>query len=105
MLVRTYLPTGSQGESEQPEPGTVPPAIRLDLGGAMAGARPEFRKMADSAGVSLQLGGLSKDELIALAITQTEKRDCLGPRKDLKADLVQLAIYLHPVASGKCKGQ
>lgn len=93
------------GEPEQLEPGTVPPPIRLDLGVAMAGARPEFRRMADSAGVALQLGGLSKDERIALAITRTEKRDCLGPRKDLKADLVQLAIYLHTVASGKCKGQ
>lgn len=71
----------------------------------MASARPEFRRMADSAGVALQHGGLSKDERIALAITRTEKRDCLGPRKDLKADLVQLAIYLHAVASGKCKGQ
>lgn len=93
------------GEPEQPEPGTVPLPIRVDLGLAVASARPEFRRMAESAGVALQHGGLSKDERIALAITRTEKRDCLGPRKDLKADLVQLAIYLHTVASGKCKGQ
>ena len=61
-----------QAEPEQPEPGNVPPAIRLDLGGAIAGVSPEFRRMADSAGVSLQLGGLSKDERIALAISRTE---------------------------------
>lgn len=93
------------GEPEQSEFGAVPPPIRLDLGVVMASARPEFRRMADSAGVALQHGGLSKDERIALAIIRTEKRDCLGPRKDLKADLIQLAIYLHTMASGKCKGQ
>lgn len=66
---------------------------------------PALSAILRNSGRALQLGGLSKDERIALAITRTEKRDCLGPRKDLKADLVQLAIYLHTVASGKCKGQ
>lgn len=71
----------------------------------MANTQAPFRDMAGKSGVDLQHGVMSKDERLAFAVTSAEKRDCLGPRKDLVADLVQLAIYLKTIASGKCKGQ
>ncbi len=80
-------------------------SLRLDIGAAMANTQAPFRDMAGKSGVDLQHGVMSKDERLAFAVTSAEKRDCLGPRKDLVADLVQLAIYLKTIASGKCKGQ
>lgn len=93
------------GEDASPAPIAVPAPLRVDVSAAMSGERAKFREMAASAGVTLQHGVMTQDDRLALAVARTEKRDCLGPRKDLRADLIQLAIYLHTVASGKCKGQ
>jgi hypothetical protein len=94
------------GASSSPtEPSIAPPSLRLDITDAMAKARPEVREMARAAGVTLQLGVRTREQRLADGVASTEKRDCLGPQKDMVADLVPLAIYLKTIASGKCKGQ
>lgn len=79
--------------------------LRVDVRAAMQGTRPLVRQMAETAVVPLEFGARTQEQRLAEAIASTEKRDCLGPRADLSGDLVQLVIYLHTIAAGKCKGQ
>lgn len=93
----TPLPT-------MPDPATTVPLL-IDVPAAFQGARPRVRQMANAAGVSLELGVKTKGQRLAEAIAVAERRDCLGPRGDLSGDLIQLAIYVHTIVAGKCKGQ
>lgn len=90
----------------EPATGEMPHApITVDLMAAMTQAKPMIRKLADNAGIELQLGVRSGEERLADSIAMTAKRDCLGPRPDLVGDLIELAIYLKTIAAGKCSGQ
>jgi hypothetical protein len=93
----------------QTRPHTAPDSnrspLRIDVPATLESARPLVRQMAEAAGVPLDFGIKTKEQLLAEAISSAEKRDCLGPRGDLSGDLVQLAIYVHTIAVGKCKGQ
>ncbi len=95
-------PVGQEATSAVPPArGTSPPRLAVDISMASIGTRSMVQSLADTSGAQLQLGAKTQGQRLAEAIATSEKRDCLGPRPDL----IQLAIYLKTVASGKCKGQ
>ena len=79
--------------------------LSIDIQRATSESQSHVRSMSEAAGAPTSIGMRTAAERLADDVSSTERRDCVGPQPNMKADLIQLAIYLHTAATGKCKGQ
>lgn len=79
--------------------------LSIDIQRAISDNQNYVLSMSGTAGAPTSIGRRTAAERLADGVSSTERRDCLGPQPNMKADLIQLAIYLHTAVTGKCKGQ
>ncbi len=79
--------------------------LSIDIQRAISDGQNHVLSMSGTAGAPTSIGRRTAAERLADDVSSTERRDCLGPQPNMKADLIQLAIYLHTAVAGKCKGQ
>jgi hypothetical protein len=79
--------------------------LSIDIQRAMSDSQSHVLSMSVTAGAPTSIGRRTAAERFADDVSSTERRDCLGPQPNMKADLIQLAIYLQTAVAGKCKGQ